>query len=242
MIKARIQDIEARIQAACDRSGRKRAEVTLIAVSKTNPANLVEEAYHCGLRHFGENKVQEMCKKQEELTGHFKDDVSWHLIGHLQSNKIKQLLGKTVLIHSVDTFKLGQRINAEAAKLNMICDILVEVNVAEEETKFGVSVAHLTELLSQLSELPHIRLRGLMTIAPYVVDPEQNRVHFSKMHELFIDIQGKNNDNNLKDKIDHFNILSMGMTGDFEVAIEEGSTMVRVGTGIFGERTYTKSI
>ncbi len=241
-MKERLHDIEERIQAACSRAKRDSSEVTLIAVSKTKPSSMVMEAYHLGLRHFGENKVQELCKKQEELEGSFDEMVHWHLIGHLQRNKVKQVIDKATLIHSVDSLRLALMIEEEAAKKDLICDILIEVNIANEDTKYGVATEEIHALLVELSKLKHLRLRGLMTIAPYVEDAEKNRVHFKNLHDLFIDIQTKNIDNDLKGNFDHFNILSMGMTGDFEVAIEEGATMVRVGTGIFGERDYTKSI
>jgi hypothetical protein len=260
IMKDRILTIEKRIQAACDRAGRDRSEVTLIAVSKTKPISMVKEAYSYGMRHFGENKVQELIEKEKLLKEEFKEPVFWHLIGHLQRNKVKQVIDKAVLIHSVDSIRLGQEIEAEAAKKNIVCDILIEVNIAEEETKFGVTVRELLPLMAELVKLPHLRLRGLMTIAPYVEDSEKNRKYFKKLRELFIDIKTKNIDNYLKGNNDqtseegqllnelpqemltYFDTLSMGMTGDFEVAIEEGATMVRVGTGIFGERDYSLSV
>lgn len=240
-MKERLQDIEERIQAACKRAGRNRSEVTLIAVSKTKPASMVKEAYQLGLRHFGENKVQELNMKLEELSDSFDEAVHWHLIGHLQRNKVRQVIDKTDLIHSVDSLRLGQMIEEEAGKKGLISDILIEVNVAQEDTKYGVPIEEVIPLITEFSKLKHIRIRGLMTIAPYVENAENNRIHFKKLHDLFIDIQSKNIDNDLKGNFDHFDILSMGMTGDFEVAIEEGATMIRVGTGLFGERDYTKS-
>ena len=244
-MKDRIQDVESRIQAACDRAGRKRSEVTLIAVSKTKPVSMVKEAYELGMRHFGENKVQELVSKYEELQGTFNEAVYWHLIGHLQRNKVKYIVDKAVLIHSVDSLRLAEQIEEEAAKKGITCDILIEVNIAEEETKFGVTANEVYPLVDEVRNLPHIRLRGLMTIAPYTENPEKNREYFKKLRELYVDIKTKNIDNTVKGKLrnnGHFDTLSMGMTGDFEVAIEEGATMVRVGTGIFGERNYAQEV
>lgn len=243
-MKERIQEIERRIQAACDRTGRDRSKVTLIAVSKTKPVTMLEEAYSLGMRDFGENKVQELSEKYQVFRDGSHEDMRWHLIGHLQRNKVKQVIDKVVLIHSVDSLRLGQAIEEAAAKHSLVCDILVEVNIAEEESKFGVSVEETRPLIDELLQLPHLRVRGLMTIAPYVDDPEKNRKYFRKLRELFIDIKSKNIDNYCKGNIDQasFDILSMGMTGDYEVAVEEGATMIRVGTGIFGERNYSVSV
>lgn len=253
-MKENIDDIEQRIQAACDRVGRSRSDVVLIAVSKTKPKEMLMEAYRLGMRHFGENKVQELVDKHEELNREFQGNVHWHLIGHLQRNKVKYIVDKVDLIHSVDSLRLAEQIEEEAAKKSLICDVLIEVNIAHEETKFGVSAEDVFPLLSQIRNLPHVRVRGLMTVAPYVENSEKNRDCFKKMRELYVDIKSKNIDNigdgsisylnasNSTNSFEHFNILSMGMTGDFEVAIEEGATMVRVGTGIFGERNYSINI
>lgn len=237
-MKERILEVEQRIQAACERAGRDRSEVTLIAVSKTKPIAMIEEAYSLGMRHFGENKVQELSQKYLELKDRFSEDIYWHQIGHLQTNKVKQVIDKATLIHSVNSLRLAQVIDEEAAKKNIICDILVEVNIADEETKFGTIETDALPLIAELLMLSHIRIRGLMAIAPYVEDSEKNRKYFKKLRELFVDIKTKNIDNEHKGKFVHFDVLSMGMTGDFEVAIEEGATMVRIGTGIFGERNY----
>ncbi len=254
MMKDNILNVETRIQAACDRSGRKRSEVTLIAVSKTKPNEMLQEAYSNGMRHFGENKVQELVQKYEYLHNGFQEDVYWHLIGHLQRNKVKYIIDKAVLIHSVDSMRLAEQIEEEAAKRNLISDILIEVNIADEDTKFGVDGADIFHLIHEMSHLSHIRIRGLMAVAPYVEDPEKNREYFKKLRQLYVDIKTKNVDNicdgsNLDENASHgskalenFDVLSMGMTGDFEVAIEEGATMVRVGTGIFGERDYSKAV
>ena len=228
MLKDQLQEVEKRIQAACDRAGRKREEVTLIAVSKTKPVETLQEAYDLGVRIFGENKVQELTAKYEALP----KDIHWHMIGHLQTNKVKYIIDKAELIHSVDSLKLAETIEKEAAKHDLIADILVEVNVAEEESKFGMKMEEVIPFVEKVSAFPHVRVRGLMTIAPFVEDPEENRSIFADLHKLYIDIKKKNHEN------DTVSVLSMGMTNDYEVAIEEGATMVRVGTGIFGARNY----
>ena len=228
MLKDQLQEVEKRIQAACDRAGRKREEVTLIAVSKTKPVETLQEAYDLGVRIFGENKVQELTAKYEALP----KDIHWHMIGHLQTNKVKYIIDKAELIHSVDSLKLAETIEKEAAKHDLIADILVEVNVAEEESKFGMKMEEVIPFVEKVSAFPHVRVRGLMTIAPFVEDPEENRSIFADLHKLYVDIKQKNIDN------DTVSVLSMGMTNDYEVAIEEGATMVRVGTGIFGARNY----
>lgn len=244
MMEKNIVEIKKRIDAACQKSGRNPSEVTLIAVSKTKPICVIEEAYDLGLRHFGENKVQELVSKYDILDDKYGDTIKWHQIGHLQRNKVKQVIDKSVLIHSVDSLRLGQKIDEEACKKGLVCDVLIQVNIAEEDTKYGVTAQELLPLFMELVKLPYIRVRGLMTIAPYVENSEKNRDYFRKMRQLFIDIKSKNIDNSLS-KINYdsssFNILSMGMTGDYEVAIEEGATMVRVGTGIFGERDYPET-
>lgn len=228
MIKEQLENVEEKICRACEKSGRSREEVTLIAVSKTKPIEDLKEAYAHGARCFGENKVQEITEKYPQMP----DDVKWHMIGHLQRNKIKYIIDKVALIHSVDSLRLAEAIQAEAAKRQVIMPILIEVNVAEEESKFGLSVEETLPLIEQASAMPNLRVQGLMTIAPYVDDPEENRWVFRELKKLSVDI-GRKNINNVT-----MCVLSMGMTGDYEVAIEEGATMVRVGTGIFGERNY----
>lgn len=229
MVKEQLTQVEENIQAACRRAGRDRSEVTLIAVSKTKPVELLREAYDAGARNFGENKVQEMTDKMPRLP----DDIRWHMIGHLQRNKVKYIVGHTALIHSVDTYRLAEEINIQALKKNLIVPILIEVNIANEASKFGVQAQDTLQLIKEIaSTLKSIRIKGLMTIAPYVDSPEDNRGYFRKIKDLSVDIAAQNIDNVSMD------ILSMGMTGDYTVAIEEGATMVRVGTGIFGERNY----
>ena len=228
MLKENLANVEKNIEQACKNAGRNRNEVTLIAVSKTKPVEMLQEIYDENIRDFGENKVQELCSKMEQLPS----DIRWHMIGHLQRNKVKYIVGKVELIHSVDTYRLAEEINIQAKKQNVIVPILVEVNIAHEESKFGISAEDAILLVEEISRLENIRIKGLMTIAPYVENPEDNRLYFRKIKQLSVDITNKNIDNVSME------ILSMGMTGDFEVAIEEGATMVRVGTGIFGKRNY----
>ncbi|MDO5411277.1 MAG: YggS family pyridoxal phosphate-dependent enzyme [Lachnospiraceae bacterium] len=233
MVKENLMEVESRIQAACARSGRSREDVLLIAVSKTKPVELIREIMETGTRDFGENKVQEMCNKIEEI----KEPLNWHLIGHLQRNKVKYIVDKACLIHSVDSVRLAEEIQKEAVKKGVSkVPVLIEVNMAQEDSKDGISAQETEALVRAIAELPNLQVRGLMTIAPFVDDPEENRVHFRAMR-------------NLRDRLKALNIpgtemeeLSMGMTNDFEVAIEEGSTMVRVGTAIFGERNYNKDL
>ncbi len=231
MIKENLNTVETKIAAACVRAGRERADVMLIAVSKTKPVEMLTEAYDTGVRDFGENKAQEMCDKIPKLPA----DIRWHMIGHLQRNKVKYIIDQAALIHSVDTYRLAEEINIQAKKRGIIVPILVEVNIAGERSKFGASAEDAMLLVEEIAALENLRIKGLMTIAPYVVDAEENRPYFRKIKQLSVDITNKNIDNVSME------VLSMGMTGDYEVAIEEGATMVRVGTGIFGERSYKKS-
>lgn len=229
MIYENYKTIENKIAAACKRAGRDPKEVTLIAVSKTKPAEMIQELYDHQVRAFGENKVQEMTAKYEVLP----KDIQWHMIGHLQRNKVKYIIDKAVLIHSVDSFRLAEAINIEARKRNIIAHVLIEVNVAQEETKFGITTEDVLFLIQEISDkLTNVRVRGLMTIAPFVSDPEENREIFRELKKLSIDINTKNINNVSCD------ILSMGMSNDYEIAVEEGATHVRVGTSIFGERNY----
>ena len=231
MLKDQLQQVESNIEKACQRAGRDRSEVTLIAVSKTKPISMIEEAMEAGQTIFGETKVQELCTKYEELP----KNLEWHLIGHLQRNKVKYIADQAALIHSVDSLRLAETINHEGEKIQRVIPVLIEVNVAEEETKFGVSVEETLPLIEEISKLPYVQLRGLMPIAPYVAAPEENRSVFRKFKQLSADISSKNMN------IVHMDTLSMGMTNDYQVAVEEGATMVRVGTGIFGERDYSKT-
>lgn len=228
MLVQNVIEVEKNIQAACKRAKRAREEVTLIAVSKTKPVSDIEEVLTTGILDYGENKVQELTDKYEVLP----KDIRWHMIGHLQRNKVKYLMGKVTMIHSVDSLRLAEQIEHEAAKADTIVSVLIEVNVAQEESKFGTTCSDAIALVEAAAKLPHLKIKGLMTIAPFTENPEENRIFFRKLKQLSVDIKSKNIDNVDMDE------LSMGMTGDYEVAIEEGATMVRVGTGIFGERNY----
>jgi hypothetical protein len=228
IVSDNLKAVEEKIQKACDRAGRDRSEVTLIAVSKTKPVDMLMEAYNDGIRTFGENKVQELTGKIEQMP----DDIQWHMIGHLQRNKVKYIAGKVALIHSVDSYRLAEEINIQAKKHGCIIPILIEVNVADEESKFGVKLDEAEDLVRECAALDGITVKGLMTIAPFVEDPEDNRPVFKALKDKSVDIAAKKIDNVYMD------ILSMGMTNDYEIAIEEGATMVRVGTGIFGARNY----
>lgn len=228
MIRENIAEVKRNIEEACVRAGRKPNEVSLIAVSKTKPVPLLLEAYEAGCRDFGENKVQELMDKYEQLP----KDIRWHMIGHLQRNKVKYIVGKVFLIHSVDSLKLAEEISREAVKKETTVNILVEVNVAGEESKFGTTCKEAVCLVEKIAALPGIYVKGLMTIAPYVENAEENRQYFVNLRQLSVDIMNKNIDNVNMD------ILSMGMTGDYVTAVEEGAVYVRVGTGIFGERDY----
>lgn len=228
MIKENLETVSRHIQEACRIAGRSTENVTLIAVSKTKPISMLEEAYQEGIRDFGENKVQELCDKYDQLP----KDIRWHLIGHLQRNKVKYVVGKTALIHSVDSFRLAEEIQKEAIKKNTIVSVLLQVNVAREESKSGFYTEEIFAMTEKIAALDHLRIQGLMTIAPFVENPEENRPVFSQLKQISVDILSKNIDNVTMD------ILSMGMSGDYLVAIEEGATMVRIGTGIFGARNY----
>ncbi len=228
MLASNLQEVERKIMEACDKAGRAREDITLIAVSKTKPVPMLQEIYNLGVRDFGENKVQELTDKEPQLP----TDLRWHMIGHLQRNKVKQVIDKAVLIHSVDSVRLAKAIEAEAAKKDIIVQILLEVNVAEEDSKFGLKLDEVIPAVEEIATMPHVRIKGLMTIAPFVENPEENRTVFAQLQKLSVDIAEKNIDNVSVD------ILSMGMTNDYQVAIEEGATMIRVGTGIFGEREY----
>ncbi len=228
MIRENLEKVRENIVKAAKDAGRDPGSVTLIAVSKTKPVSMLQEAYDAGVRDFGENKVQEITEKYPQLP----KDIRWHMIGHLQTNKVKYIVDKVTMIHSVDSLKLASEISRQAVKHDTTVDILIEVNVAGEESKFGVSPAQAPELVMQISKLPGIRIRGLMTVAPPVSDPTENKPVFCALSQLLVDIDAKNIDNVNMD------CLSMGMSGDYTVAIAEGATLVRVGTSIFGEREY----
>lgn len=228
MLSDNLMKVRERVVNAAIRSNRNPEDITLIAVSKTKPVEAVREVYDCGIREFGENKVQEICMKHEVLP----DDINWHMIGHLQRNKVKAVIDKACLIHSVDSIRLAKQISDEAVKKDMVVEVLLEINVAEETTKYGFTVEETEDALKEIATMPNILPRGLMTSAPYTENPEDNREFFRTLKQLCVDLKAKNIDNTSMD------YLSMGMTGDFEVAIEEGATHIRVGTAIFGERDY----
>ena len=230
MIENQLKAIRTQIKEAAQKVKRQEKEITLIAVSKTYPVQAIEEAIHEGCTDFGENQVQELMKKMDAI----KNPVNWHLIGHLQTNKVKYVVGKVDLIHSMDSLKLAQEIEKQSAKKGVITRVLVEVNVANEATKYGFKTDEVIEAMKILNTLPHIKVEGLMTVAPFVENPEKNRPIFRKLYDLSVDIQKQNLDNIST------SILSMGMSNDYQIAIEEGATMVRVGTAIFGNRDYSK--
>lgn len=230
MITENLEQVRKNIDEACRMAGRDPKEVTLIAVSKTKPVSMLKEAYDAGARCFGENKVQEIMDKHPQLP----ENIQWHMIGHLQRNKVKYIVDKVSMIHSVDSLRLAQTIEQEAAKHNVCVPVLLEVNVAQEESKFGLKMDEVLPLIETIADFPHIKVQGLMTIAPYVENAEDNRDFFRQLKKLSVDIEAKNI-NNVS-----MSVLSMGMTGDYQVAVQEGATMVRVGTGIFGERNYVR--
>ena len=229
MLKDALIEVENNILDACERSGRNPEEVTLIAVSKTEPVEMLQEVYNEGIRDFGENYVQELADKIEIMP----KDIRWHMIGHLQRNKVKYLVGKVACIHSVDSLRLAEVINERSIKLGVVTEIMAEVNIAGEESKFGFTRDEVFDFAEKVSTMEGVKLVGLMTSAPYVNDPEENRQYFREMKSLSVDINEKN--------INNINIteLSMGMTNDYIVAVEEGATHVRVGTAIFGARNYS---
>ena len=229
-IRQSLADVTAGIEAACSRSGRKLSDVTLVAVSKTKPISMITDAIRAGQLHFGENKVQEMCEKHNELSD---QPITWHLIGHLQKNKVRKAVAVASLIHSVDSAELAAEIQKEAARIGKVQDILLEVNIAEEESKFGLAASETPAIAAEIAKFPNVHIRGLMTVAPYTPVPEENRQYFSALRQLAVDIAQQNIDN-----IDMC-CLSMGMSNDYAIAIEEGATYVRVGSKIFGERIYT---
>lgn len=227
-VSENYKEVEERVRLACERAGRAREEVTLIAVSKTKPVEDIRELMELSVVDFGENKVQEMCGKQEAIP----EPLHWHLIGHLQRNKVKYIAKSVYLIHSVDSIRLAEEIQKEAVKADRVCPILIEVNIGDEESKSGVPYEEAEALVRAAAAMPNLEVRGLMCIAPIVAEAEENRGYFRKMREL-------------RDRLKSLALpgapmteLSMGMTGDFEVAIEEGATLVRVGTAIFGKRDY----
>ncbi len=228
MIQENYRQIEARVAAACEKAGRARKEVTLVAVSKTKPEEQIRKLMEIGVRDFGENKVQDLCKKMEDIPG----ENRWHFIGGLQRNKVKYLVGRPIcLIHSVDSIKLAQEIQKEAEKKGVTVPVLLEINIGGEQSKGGVAPKEAETLLRQAAVFSRLRIQGLMTVAPPGKE-EENRAYFREMRLL-------------RDRLAALALpgvdlreLSMGMTDDFETAIAEGATIVRVGTAIFGSRSY----
>ncbi|MCI5604469.1 MAG: YggS family pyridoxal phosphate-dependent enzyme [Clostridia bacterium] len=228
-IAENLCEVEKRIAAAAKKSGRKREDITLVAVTKTHPAEMMNEAIDLGVTDIGENKPQEVRDKYE-----FVKPVKWHLIGHLQTNKVKYIIDKVSLIHSVDSIKLMDEIERQAQKHHIIMDILIQVNISGEESKSGIRPEELNLLLSHAGKLNHVKVKGLMTIAPKTDNPEENILHFDNMRQLFVDTS-----KNICDNVS-MQYLSMGMSGDYETAIECGANMVRIGSAVFGARDYSK--
>ena len=229
-IKENLDLINEKIRSLlAEKSGRKREDVLLLAVSKTVDVPRIKEAVNLGLVDLGENKPQEINWKYYEIK-----NVKWHQIGHLQTNKVKYIIDKVCLIHSVDSLKLAEEISKRAKSKNITMDILVEINIAGEEAKSGVPLDEAEALAVEISKLDNVIVKGLMTVAPFVENPEDNREYFKQMRNLFVDIRNKNYNN-----ID-MKYLSMGMTNDYEIAVEEGANIVRIGTGLFGARDYSK--
>ncbi len=227
-IAQNLKQVQQRIEAACGRCGRDPASVQLITVTKTIDTERINQAVEAGALILGENRVQEVLHKYEAVGS----SVSWHLIGHLQTNKVRQIIDRVDLIHSLDSVHLAQELQKRASLRQKPVEVLIEVNVGQEESKFGLSTEQVPAFVASLAEMDFIQIRGLMTVAPFLDDPENVRMVFRSLKTLFEDLK----------KIEQPNVrmehLSMGMTHDFEVAIEEGATMVRVGTGIFGSRNY----
>ncbi len=228
-IKENIDDILKKIDDTCKKTGRNSKDITVIAVSKTVDSKRAKEAFEAGLINLGENRVQELVKKYDELA---ETDINWHMIGHLQKNKVKYIIDKTVLIHSVESIELAEEINKRAIKNNLTSNVLIELNIGEEESKYGINEESVYEFVKNMEQFENIKVLGLMTVAPFCENPEDVRWVFKKMK-------------NINDKISTMNLrntemkyLSMGMTNDYEVAIEEGSNIIRIGTAIFGARKY----
>ena len=227
-----FQNVNRQIREAALRSGRRPEDITLLSVTKTQPVEVMEIAWKLGMRVAGENHVQEILEKKR----HFGDRLAFHMIGHLQRNKVRQVLGQVELIHSLDSLRLALEIDRVAREMGISPKVLIEINVAGEVGKYGIRPEELPQMLEQLAQLKCLQVEGLMTVAPFVEDPEQNRSVFRELHQLFVDNRSISSDNI------RMNVLSMGMTNDYTVAIEEGATLVRVGTGLFWARHYTAAV
>lgn len=228
-IKENIDNIIKRVEACALKAGRNPKDITVIAVSKTVDAARAKEAVESGLLNLGENKVQELVNKYETLTDL---GIKWHMIGHLQKNKVKYIIDKTELIHSVESVDLANEINKRAMQHGLIANILIELNIAKEESKFGINDENVYYFVKELEQFENIKVMGLMTVAPNSENPEEIRWVFKKMKEIYENISSMDLKNT------EMKYLSMGMTNDFEIAIEEGSNIVRIGTAIFGARNY----
>ncbi|MBR2916329.1 MAG: YggS family pyridoxal phosphate-dependent enzyme [Clostridia bacterium] len=220
-----IKEVNKKIENAAKSANRDKSEVTLIGVSKTKPVSLIKEAVECGIEHLGENRVQEIMEKFDHIKG-----AKWHLIGHLQKNKVKYIVDKVELIHSVDSLELAKEIDKQAKKIGKVQSVLIQVNISGEESKFGLPKEEVIPLLEEVKSFENVKVKGLMTMAPLGAGEDELREIFGGLKKLSIDIREKNIDNISMEE------LSMGMSGDFEIAVSEGATMVRVGTGIFGHR------
>lgn len=231
-IQSAVDKINQRIEEACRRVARDPKEIVLIGVTKTVEADVMNEAIEAGILHFGENRVQEVLRKRP----HIKGDVQWHLIGHLQTNKVKQIIDQVDLIHSVDSLRLLEEIRLRSQAIGKEAQILIQLNIAEEKQKFGIESENLEMLLQNAAQNEGVKINGIMTIAPFTDDPEDVRIVFKEMKVIFDALKNRNLHNV------EMKYLSMGMTGDFEVAIEEGANMIRVGTGIFGSREYNTKL
>lgn len=227
-IAENLAEVEKRITAAAEKSGRKRSDITFIAVTKTHPVEMMNEAIDLGVTDIGENKPQEVRDKFDSVK-----PVKWHLIGHLQTNKVKYIIDKVCLIHSVDSIKLMDEIERQAKKHELVMDILIQVNISGEETKSGVSPEGVYELIEHAKTLDNVRVKGLMTIMPKTDNPKDNILHFDNIRQIFVDIS-----RNICDNV-NMQYLSMGMSGDYETAIEHGANMVRIGSAVFGARDYS---
>ena len=226
----RLESVESSIERACRRAERQPEEIELIAVTKTHPVRAIRTLYDAGVRHFGASYVQEWQEKAPELP----DDIEWHFIGHLQSNKAKQVVDRVAMVHSVDRRSVMKQLSRRAERP---VDVLLQVNVAGQDSKSGVEPDGLVGLLEKSLDYPNLRIRGLMTLPPHAEDPEENRPHFQQMGELF-DRARAWLEESPEREADIFEHLSMGMTNGYEVAIEEGATMIRLGTALFGPRHY----
>jgi PLP dependent protein len=229
-LKGNIDSIRRRILIAAEKSGRKYEDIKIIAVSKTIGPDVMMEVIGNGILDLGENRVQELCEKYDIIN----KECNWHLIGHLQTNKVKYIIDKVTLIHSVDSLELAKEIQLRASKISSIQEILIQVNVSGEESKFGLNPIEVKDFIKEISTYPNVKIKGLMTIGPNTEDKEKIRMVFRNLKKIFIDIKQENIDN-----ID-MDALSMGMSNDFEIAIEEGANIVRIGSAIFGQRLQLK--